>query len=199
MKKTKMRRVVSRSLALVCIVVLFVACNGEQVGSETDEILNDELSGLMFRLDAIVYTLPFQFSALDANGWVPCDASYCFETYMLKPGDSVSWELIIRNQSIGLEFTNLTEEVLPVSESYITGVGAGFSQNEAQVIFPGNIMPGSTYENVIAAHGEPGSRRISEVSQGLFYSADYFVVQIFINNETNLVSVVGMHYWGLRD
>ena len=203
MKKTKMRRIVSRSLALVCIVVLFVACIEEQADSEAEDVLSGDLRSQMFSLGDVVYTLPVLFSELEANGWSFCDTRNddCFVTYMLEPGERSFWHLTNGELKVEKTFVNLSEDVLPVSESYIVEAVTHFRWDTAPIIFPGNIMLGSAYEDVIAAYGEPGRRRVNGEplpSLDLFYSMGHFSAWITIDAETGLVIVASMNYWGER-
>jgi len=151
----------------------------------------------MFSLDGVIYTLPVHFSELEANGWRPYDPNNRFATDILEPDDFVTWELIAGDQNVGVTFTNLSEEVLPISESYITVVSVFFEMHSAQLVLPGNIMLGSTYEDVIAAYGEPSSWHTSEDPPSLlmFHSSDDVTLQIVINTEGNLVTIMSMHYW----
>ena len=199
-----MKREISICLAMLCIAAFswgFVGCSGEQVTMETK--LSDDLNSRMFSLDGVVYTLPVHFSLLEANGWSFCDVEngHYVATDILEPGANAF--VFLTNGDLYTEktFTNLSEGALPVSESYITDASAHFLLNHAPIIFPGNIMLVSTYEDVIAAYGEPENRRVFEESRTLFYSSDclYFIVMISIDNETNLVIVMDMRYMPIRN
>jgi len=179
---------------MASIILSFAACNGEQNGLGSNE-LSDDLNSLMFSLDGVVYTLPVHFSELEANGWSPFDPDDHLTTDTLEPGDFTHWELIIGDQNILVTFTNLSEEVIPISESYITMVVL-YERYNAQLILPGNIMIGSTYEDIITAHGEPNSRYTFEepLSLSMRYSSDYFTLLILI--ESNLLTFMSMSYEG---
>jgi len=193
---------------IVVVLVFLVACNVAQEDLvpevESENILNDAtLDSLMFSLDGVIYTLPVHFSELEANGWTPYDTNprsgggYRFTTDTLEPGDFVCWELIFDSQNVVVSFTNFSEEVLPVSKGDITFVGVIYDVYNAQLILPGNIMIGSTYEDVIAAYGEPdGGPHIVNDIMTIFYDLDYFNLQISVNIETNSVIIISLDYWG---
>ena len=199
-----MKRTISIYLIMMCIAGLvlgFVACSGgNQI--ETEETLSDDLNSLMFRLDGVVYTFPVHFSELEANGWIAYDtdprsgSAYRFATDTLEPGNSVGWELIIGDQNIVAGFANRSEAVLPVSESYIVDFSVLSGQFDAQLVLPGNVTLGSTGEDVIAAFGYPSAVDIFEDHSRalLFYSSDYFILQISINTENDRVVMMSLHY-----
>ena len=96
------------------------------------------------------------------------------------------------------EFNNSTEETLSLSESYMSGLFVSESWEgaeqftAAQIILPGNIRIGSTYEEVLAMYGMPGNRRDFGVFEELIYSTIYAEIQIIVDKETSLVSIVGI-------
>ena len=199
-----MKRIISICLTVMCITSLvlgFAACSGgNQI--ETEETLSDDLDSLMFSLDGVVYTLPVHFSELEANGWVAYDteprsgSAYRFATDTLEPGVHAAWELILGNQNTIVAITNLSEELVLVSESYITTVSVLSGQFDAQLVLPGNVTLGSTLEEVLAAFGYPSAGNIFEDHSRalLFYSSEYFILQISINTENDLVVMISLHY-----
>ena len=192
-----MKRIFSLCLVALCIVG-FVACNRGQSSSG----LGDSLDSPTFSLDGVVYTLPVHFSELEANGWRPYDTDprsgsvYRFAIDTLDPGDSVGWELILGDQNVIVGLANLSEEVLPLSESYVVDISVLFEIYDAQLILSGDIMLGSTFEEVIIAYGEPSSWHDFEDRILLFYSSDYFGLQITVDTESNLVMVMTIRYLG---
>jgi len=163
-------------------------------------MLSDNLDSPMFYLEGVIYTLPVHFSELEANGWRPYDPDNRFATDILEPGDFDIWTLTDGYQYVSVSVTNISEEAMPVSESYITGLAALSGMHDARLIFPGNIMFGSTYEDVMAAHGDTLTHvRESENSLRLEFFSDRFMtvaLSISIDNETNLVIFMNMTYWG---
>ena len=204
----KMKQKISIFIAMMCVVTLglgLVACNGGQAGSRSGEVLSDvELDSLMFSLDDAVYTLPVRFSELEENGWRPHDtdppsgSADSFETDTLEPGGFAHWELIIGNQNVLVTISNLTEEVLPVSESHVTDVALILGVNNARFILPRGIMMGSTHEEVVAAYGEPDVEHINDGAPSFMiqYSSDDFILDIAIDSESNLVNLISLSYMG---
>lgn len=145
----------------------------------------------------VIYTLPVHFSELYANGWKPCDSEIRFATYILEPNDFITWELIRDNKKLGVTFTNRTGEARPIYKSYVTMFAALYSVYNAQVILPGNITVGSSYDEVISAYGEPCSWYASDDTTSLlfFYHTDYISIQVSINKETNQVFMTSIHYF----
>jgi len=158
--------------------------------------LSDDLNSLMFSVNGIVYTLPVPFAELEENGWGPRDLdSHVHATYKLDPSHSFVGLFVLENQTLSVTFTNFTEEVLPLTESYLSGVAVRPQpghEDEAQLILPGNIMLGSTYDDVITTHGEPSGREQLDDMKELIYFTEYAVIQIFIAKETDLVVMMSM-------
>lgn len=196
-----MKRVIVCTLAVI-LIFGFVACNGNEAGMVSGDLGDVTLDSLMFTLDGVVYTLPVLFSELEANGWSVYEPvsplAYCFASDILLPNDFASWLLILGDEELVVTFTNLSSEILSVSESYITTVLAHPTFSSAQIVFPGNITLGSTYDHMIAAYGEPNAQHSSEEPASLliFYSADNFTLQIIISLESDLITTMSLHYWG---
>jgi len=155
--------------------------------------LSDDLYSFMFSLNGVIYSLPFPFTEMEANGWGGDD----LEETTLNPNQfSIATQLTNGNQQISVSFLNLTENVLSFSESNIGRITLddwAYDRGGAELIFPGNIRLGSTYEEVIAAYGEPSQRRESNLHTTLTYSANHYTgVEIRIDNETNLVTSLRM-------
>jgi len=165
------------------------------------EELSDDLDSLMFGLGGVVYTLPVHFSELEANGWSIYDKREDLQstTYMLEPGHRGFWWILTDgDRFVEVNFINFSEEVLPVSESYIADVSTSQPIVGEQPIFPGNITIGSTYEDVLAKYGEPCEKieRASDEFHRLSYYKDYLHVSIRVCNQTNRVVFVGISYRG---
>jgi len=141
--------------------------------SETE--LGDDIFSFTFYLNGVVYTLPAPFSVFEANGWTGNDLA----ENTISPGRTQSSRLthetqfIAETQIISVAFVNNTENVLPLNESYVGSITFSTGRNEPSVILPGNIVLGSTFDDVIIAFGEPSSSRITgtltffEYSQGI--------------------------------
>ena len=142
MRGANMRGKISICLIVMSIVGLvfgIAACSRFQTDSGTEKILSDDLDSLMFSLDGVVYTLPVHFSELEANGWTPYDtdprsgSAYRFAIDILEPGDFAAWELIVGEQNVVVTFTNLSDEMLPLSECYVTSVSVLYEVYDAKL------------------------------------------------------------------
>ena len=150
--------------------------------------LSDDLYSFMFSLDGVIYTLPFSFSEMETNGWEGDD----LEDTTLNPNQfSLATQLTNGNQQISVSFLNMTENVISFSEADIGRITLdnwAYERGGAELIFPGNIRLGSTYDEVIAAYGEPSERRETESNIIFTYSANVYTgVEIRLDPETELV------------
>jgi len=172
-----------------------IETESETMGAE----LSDTLNGAMFSLNGVVYTLPVPFSELEADGFTFFDPSDRTILYYFVPGRNFpDIEFISDNHNIGARLSNLTRNAFrPYNESYVVEVYSIYGKHNAQLLFPGNIMVGSAYENVIATYGEPSSRHTSEDSTffRLFYVSEQFILEISIDVETSLISAISMQHW----
>jgi len=203
-----MKKIVYRCLLLFCIVSLglgLTACNeaepsqapGEDVETPASDELSDDIFSLMFSLDGVVYTLPVPFAELEANGWEGYDGyegyDYDLAAQTIYPGQWTGAVISNEGQILIAGFINLGEEVLPVNESHVEAVSIPrYDGNDIQLIFPGNIMRGSTYEDVLEAHGEPSERLEGDESIDLAYEAEHVTIWIAIDKETNSVVYMSM-------
>ena len=185
-----MKRIIS--ICLVMIFVLgFVACNGEG----QDGLLSDDLNSLMFQLDGVIYTFPVHFSELEENGWEAYDPDGYFADEALGAAEFDVWELRNGEQNISKAFTNLTEGELAMSESYITGFAVLAGLHSAQVVLPGNITIGSTYEDVMDAYGDI-LRHIWEYENftRFLFDAALLSLTVSIDIETNQVILLHINF-----
>jgi len=187
-----MKRMIRVSLTILCVTVLslsFVACNGTQSDSESEG-----LDSPTFSLNGVEYTLPVSVVELIENGWDGEDfdlAALAADT--LNPHTSINIYLKNEDQVVGVDISNSSARVLPISESYVSDIFvSGSWPDAAQLIFPGNIMVGSTYEDVIAAYGKPNERNEWSRSKTLTFFTDDVSIELVIDTETNLVMIMGM-------
>ena len=122
----------------------------------------------------------------------------------MEANDFADLELTYGNQNLLVQFSNLSDKVVPISESYITAVTVmareidSISWN-AELVLPGNIVVGSTLDDVFAAYGDIATwmTAFEETSSlAVVYSSDYFYLSININ--TDIDSVVMISYWANR-
>ena len=197
------------TICVIIMTVLVVACHVDSSASEVNANLPSDLDSLSFLLNGVIYTLPLHIPELIANGWRPSDTSPApgreenFATDYLEAGERFGWRFIYDNQIFETGITNLSNEVRPARESYITSViVTSFVVRDyvlnAELILPGNIMIGSTTAEVLSAYGNPDPHDViaRETNVAIFYSSDYFVLQLTINNETDKVIFIGFMYVG---
>jgi hypothetical protein len=181
---------------MIALVVVIIGCNGKQAYIVEDDILNNPtIDSLMFSLDGVIYTFPILFSDLEANGWVLHDSDDSFANSTLEPGDAVPLKLITDTQTVGVEFTNLSDKTLLVRESHITAIAAFFGVYNAKIVLPGNIMIGSSFDDVLSTYGTPNSESVFNDMPLISYNLDYCTIQLLIETETNRIMSINMHYW----
>jgi len=204
-------------LLLVCVVVIsatFVGCS-EQGSDESlptvtestmenetvSEGLSDDLNSLMFELNGILYEFQDPLMKLLDNGWVIDDTWQRriywqeyerLEDVMLEALSRAPAPLYLlyEGQRIRVEAFNSTEYEIPLLGSTIEAIFS--SRNYSQMVFPGGISVGSTYEEVIAAHGEPTERTIISDSERLSYFLDGFYISFVVERETGMVFLLIM-------
>jgi len=205
-----MKRKKNIGIMTICVIimtVLAVACHVDNAASEVNANLPSDLDSLSFLLNGVIYTLPVHIPELIANGWRPSDTAPApgseenFETDYLEVGEHSGWRFIYDDQIFEAGITNLSNEVSPIRESYITSViVTAFVARDyvlnAELTLPGNIMIGSTATEVLSAYGNPGPGDVDvrETNIAIFYSSDYFALQITISNETDRVIFIGFLY-----
>ncbi|MDR2598996.1 MAG: hypothetical protein LBC73_01820 [Oscillospiraceae bacterium] len=192
-----MKTIISIFITILCIIALVVGiigCNGEQAYVVEEDILNNPtIDSLMFSLDGVIYTFPVHFSDLEANSWVLHDSDDNFANSTLEPDDVVPLKLITDTQTVGVEFTNLSDKALLVRESYIISISALDGKYNGKMVLPGNIMIGSDVEDVLSTYGTPDY--ISDGMSLLFYDSDHFLIQLMIDLETNKITMTNIRYW----
>jgi len=163
--------------------------------SETSSDLSDDLFSFTLQLNGVIYTLPFPYADIVANGWewdnpreVALNPNQRGPVKLMRSGDN----------TIMLSTANTSQDVVETEDSNV-GVIELDSFNAprgAELIFPGGITIGTPYEEVLAIHGEPSERRQAgedALSKGLIYSVDaYATVRINICRETYLVNGLRM-------
>jgi len=172
----------------------------ESSTAETPDDLSDDLYSFMFSLNGVIYSLPFSYTEFEENGWGGDD----LDEDTLNPNQfSLVTPLTNGNYQISVSFINLTENVLSFSESNIGRITLdawNYNRGGAELIFPGGITMGSTYEEVIAAYGEPSSRREGSLDVTLTYSPNHYTgVEVRIDNDTNLVTSLRMENFVERE
>jgi len=177
---------------MLCVAVfclIFAACNTTEPAT-APEGLDDDIHSLMFSLNGVLYTLPLSLAELEANGWEEGEA---MADIMLYPHQHRASQRIAKDdrEMILVTFFNPTEYVIPLREGMIVLVEvSSLWRTPAPLIVPGNIRLGSTYEEVIIAHGEPSERVMLGTRESLLYYMDDVFANIVINRETDRVTAL---------
>jgi len=154
--------------------------------------LSDDLYSFMFSLNGIVYSLPLPYAKLEADGWLGNN----LDTNTLNPNQiTLSTQLRNGSHSIYVSFVNSTSNVIPLNECEIGRItmDAFNARSGVELILPGGIMVGSTYEDVIKAYGEPSDRSENASLRTLRYTrSTYSQVTVTIDLETDLVTTLRM-------
>lgn len=131
--------------------------------------MSDDLFDYTFKLDGVVYQLPFSFSQLTDNGWSLSD-NYGEEDPLLG-GRAKGTVYIIKNSySISIGVFNNSGDRKPISECFVGEIYVEGRQSTALEISKG-IVPLSSEADVIEAFGTPNDR--SDGSSGEYSRLSY--------------------------
>jgi len=190
-----------RIIFLIGFLLFFTACGERQT---------DVFSG-RFTLDGVEYTLPVHFSEFVANGWdLRGPDFFDVDTYVLEAGKSSDWWWWLTDGDphtnsnndtiVYIEFTNLSNEDLPLKDNYITKISVGwYSLEPVPFVLPGNIAIRSSYDDMIAAFGEPDERDtlIEHPPRDIWrniYLTDKIRITIDVVADTQVVDGIYMMY-----
>jgi len=190
-----MKKIVSSCLTLLCVVILglgFSACIVNPAAPEAAGSV-DNIDSPTFSLEGDMFTLPFPMADLLALGWEFDDDE---ATVILEP-EIESFEsvyLVADGRILLVIVGNISDEKQMISEGTVIGIVAHAVYSNADIILPGGISLGSTYDEVIAAYGEAQSMTVYEKANiiNLVFYRDNFRVDININNETDSVTLMNM-------
>lgn len=141
------------------------------------------LDSLQIQLDGVVYTLPYDYSAISSTYYFDI-ADYGYENgYVMNPGDSVSTTIELENESMDshcnfwIGLTNTDAEAQDITLCDISGmyINIAFCDTGSypSIVCPGGITWGSTYDDIVAAYGECEDPYYAE--ELCYYSLDYKV------------------------
>lgn len=122
------------------------------------DALSSDPESFQVALDGNIITLPALYTDFTALGW-ECDFNVDEET--LKPGYIMVGNASLRKGDTslsGVNFINLSDQELPLSECYVYGFAFAYDTKgavETSVVLPGGLHIGSTMDDIIAAYGEP--------------------------------------------
>lgn len=155
----------AKTLAILAVNIFmlanFAACGKEKeipeyVTTISSEI-SDELSSGQFYLDGNIYQLPITVNDFFENGYSVGSSYENADTFTLTPGGQSSMFILAKDvdgdvRNVHCRVYNPTENDLPLSEC---SVGWFSIIAPADMMFPNGIWSKGTYEDVIAAYGEP--------------------------------------------
>jgi len=171
------------------------------VAVATPDGLSDDLYSFMFSLNGEIYSLPFNFSELGSLGWVGDRED--LDEFTLNPNQhTLGNELRNGDYMIRVTFLNMTENVLPLSESYVgrIQVEVRHMNSGIDIMFPGGITINSTRDELIAAHGEPSDIRESDRTTTMTYDiGSTSDIEFRIDNETDQIDQIRMRNYFARE
>ena len=121
--------------------------------------LSDNWTDLQFQLEGQVFTLPCNYSDIEALGYTFDLSDYGYDNgYILNPGDSTYSTIHLENEEgaeLTVGFTNTGDEAKDILECQIWSVEAESTYVDAvaDLVFPGGITWGATLETVEAVYG----------------------------------------------
>ena len=121
------------------------------------EELSSDPESFQVSLDGNIITLPALYSDFAELGW-ECDS---IEGETLQPGFIMVGNASLRKGDTslsGVNFINLSDQELPLSECYVYGFAFAYDTKgavETSVVLPGGLHIGSTIDDITAAYGEP--------------------------------------------
>lgn len=158
-----MKRGLALLLALLALFSL-AACgggSGDSSGKPPAELdltpsaaLSDDIYSFQIQLDGDVYTVPFPLQQLLDSGWeVDVDLTEVYEPLTYGTLVARKWGMI---KGLHVLNNSLTDS-LPLSDLEVGGFDTTVEDAEAglSVVLPGGITFGATYDEVVAAYGEP--------------------------------------------
>lgn len=167
-------------LAGVCLgmSVMMTACgaNDEWIAKGTEKV-SAELNSSEIYIDGTVYTFPGDMSYWINTGWHVSNNYDNKDDFELEPGmESTEFELFNDNkQYVKVTALNMADENATVEKCMVSSLEIAVEDFEA--VLPGGITTKSTYEDIVAAYGEP----TSEEGTTLYYeytNADEWICQV---------------------
>lgn len=137
------------------------------------ETAKADWTSLMMKIDGVEYSFPYSYSLLKSNGWdfniqdyleegqtefLLSEGEYTYSTTKLKNPiygtDLGTAEIYVGFKNYDVETKNITDCDLWALE-VVAVYGSQPIENRPEIELPGGIRFGSTYDEIIAAYGEP--------------------------------------------
>ena len=163
--------------------------------------LSEDLYSFQISYDGTVYQFPMSYQSFLELGWVD-DNEGKYTT--LEPGATAGTVCSRNGISVDVEIENPSTETIDFSEGQVSEFTFyGYTMREMEnspysdieVILPKNIkVYESTYEDIIAAYGEPTSEleTSSTVSMRYKLEEDYKEVYLFFNKDSGVLECAGI-------
>ncbi len=156
--------------------------------------LSVNLYDYQFSIDGQVYDLPMWFSDMEAIGWeYKGDKDYKLDgiSYTYDEWEKGDLEIWTNVSNFSINANNVTDCQITTIE-----IDADYLDEPVDVLLPKRVQLGvSTYEDVIAAYGEP-----TNLYEGLYYTALYYVedddksIELKIDEETGVLNYIELTY-----
>ena len=161
---------------------------------------SEHLSQFTFHIEELTYTLPFPLTELEADGWGvdgdwPANILWGWESgdvadLMLYPDVLALPSLVREGQRMTVTVLNPTEHPISFREGRVVGIFITEDWGNFDIVLPGNIRLGSTYDEVLTAYGVPTEREESEHHKRLDYRKDSVSIMVGLDAEGIVHSVM---------
>lgn len=152
--------------------------------------LSDNWSDMQFQLNGQVFTIPCDYSAIQALGYSFDLSEYGYENgYILNPGDSTYSTITLKNAegaelSVGFKNTGDTAKDITECQLWAIGTDIAYADAAPDLVFPGGITWGSTLEEVEAVYGTLNEEDI--YTSDLGYKAYYYIDEVDSNKQMDV-------------
>ncbi|MBQ8751906.1 MAG: toll/interleukin-1 receptor domain-containing protein [Clostridia bacterium] len=195
--KSKMPLFIGAAVAAVAVIALCLVLllgkggpspdSGEESSNTNSDIsgntpveMSDDLQDYTFKLDGVVYQLPFAYSKLADDGWTITSSGYSSET-PIDGRQNDSFSMMKDGKRISIGVYNTSGNAAPISDCQVGEIaveaGSGVSFEVAK-----GIKPGDSVDDVIAAFGTPNSRSSQDDYERLTYGDEdsYYIGAAFL-------------------
>ncbi len=176
---------------LIIFLAMFVAIGATGCGNDpeskngSETKVSDELFDYQVSLDGEVYTLPLEYSKLEADGWKTKEDL----TRTLEPTQySIGMVFSKGDKDISLELVNNSEAPKSMKECQVGGIDTSpaESKNLPELSLAKGIKIGSTKEEVAKAYGDP-TQQSEDPNAYTYIDKNYAMVQFTFNKEDSTV------------
>lgn len=149
--------------------------------------------------DGTTFQLPMKYQDLLDAGWT-CDQDYLLPENMDADYETGIYYSNANGDILVAILANPTDAVIPVEESWITGIYVGEYYGSAQSFSVSGITPDSTVADIISALGEPSviyyeyDEEDEEGELNLTYDGDFGSLDIEVDEATGTVTDVEYYY-----